>query len=81
MIGVRYFLLVYNRPEGRLVSLDEYAEQDAALEARFALEREHEGDRDLEIVVLGSDSLDTVKRTHRRYFESVEDMLRSAIGQ
>ncbi len=32
------------------------------------LERQHLDDRDTEIVLVGSDSLDTVKRTHAQYF-------------
>lgn len=38
----------------------------------FELELEHWGRDDLEIVLLGSDSLDTIKVTHSRYFETFE---------
>lgn len=62
------WLIVYRRKRGELLRCEEYADSAEAIAERFRLEREHPGDRDLEIVVLGADSLETVKRTHRRYF-------------
>lgn len=62
------WLIVYRRKRGELLRCDEYADSAEASTERFRLEREHPGDRDLEIVVLGADSLETVKRTHGRYF-------------
>jgi hypothetical protein len=36
--------------------------------ASIRLEREHRGDDKLEIVLIGSDSIETVRRTHSNYF-------------
>jgi hypothetical protein len=47
---------VFNAPE---VAAAEYAR----------LESEHRGGRDLEIVLVGADSLETAKMTHGHYFD------------
>lgn len=65
---MKHFLLVYHRPTGTLREQTEFDDGDAALEARFERERRWAGDRDVEVVVLTSDSLATVKKTHGRYF-------------
>jgi hypothetical protein len=67
---VSYFLLVYERPTGTLRELVEYTDSHAAMRARFEREERYEGDRDVEVVVLGASSLEQVKRTHGRYFMS-----------
>jgi hypothetical protein len=73
-----YFLLEYHRPSGELRTLVEYSDGHEAMEHRFALERDN--DRDVEVVVLCAESLDTIKQTHSRYFwrnpDVVPDYLR-----
>jgi len=70
-MSLRHFLIVFDRKKGQLVNtpatFDDAAE---ALAAYSAMEREHQGDKDLEIVLIGSDSLETVKQTHGNYFEA-----------
>jgi hypothetical protein len=68
------FLLVYDRPAGQIVRSAEFASGDDALTARFAAEEEFRGNDDIEIVVLGAQSWDVVKRTHARYFYSTEEL-------
>lgn len=74
------YLLVYNRRTGDL-ELEEFhgaGGRKRALASR--IEREaHRIDRDLEIVVLSSDSLEELRRTHGRYFASAGDMAREAV--
>lgn len=71
-----HFLLIYDLAAGRLLSIDPYPDADraAALERRFALEREHAGDPNLEIIVLSASSLDGLRQTHARYFKSVQEI-------
>ena len=38
----------------------------------MARERHFQGQRRIEIVLIGSDSTDTVKRTHANYFEQTD---------
>ena len=71
-----HFLLVYDLAEGRLVSLEPFAEENRsrALERRFELEREHAGDQNLEVIVLSAPSLEALQRTHARYFKNVQEL-------
>lgn len=64
-----YFLLVYDRRGGRLTSAPKaFDDQQEALRARFELERSGLED-DIEVVVIGGESLESLKTTHARYFE------------
>jgi hypothetical protein len=65
----KHFLLVYDHALGRLVSLEDFADGARALEAYSAKERMHLKDPHIEIVLIGADSLDTVRVTHANYFE------------
>ena len=48
----------------------EFATGSEAIKARFAAEREYANQFAVEVVVLGADSWDDLKRTHSRYFSS-----------
>jgi len=65
---VSSFVIEFNRRTGAL-NLEEFGPGDsrAAIERRLELESQH-NDQDVEIVCLMSDSLETIRRTHRRYF-------------
>jgi hypothetical protein len=71
---MNYFLVTYNRRTGQHDVKQFGMERVNALRARFALEREHHGNPDIEIVVLGSDSLQTLEKTHPRYFRTLSDL-------
>lgn len=63
------FVIQYNR-RTRANTVTSFTAPDGHREAfkeRLRLERENQ-DPDVEIVSLGSDSLETVKKTHSRYF-------------
>jgi hypothetical protein len=67
-----HFLIVFDHDEATLLRTERFEDSDLALEAYAAEERrveeEHEGRR-IEVVLIGSDSLDTIKRTHANYFD------------
>ena len=65
-----HFLLVYNGPMRTLERSELFEDVDAALGAYALAEDEYRGRNDAEVVLLGSDSLETLKRTHGHYFES-----------
>ena len=69
------FLIIYNRRTG-VQSVREFSagHEHEAIRARFAAEREHRGESDIEVAVLGSDSIDTLIRTHSRYFKSAREL-------
>ncbi|SDB92298.1 hypothetical protein GA0111570_1094 [Raineyella antarctica] len=82
---IKHFLLVYDRAEGHQVAVEEFGTDSAAAVRRYQeLEREHASNPRMDIVLVGSDSLDTVRVTHANYFvegaatvEALESYLRS----
>jgi len=73
---MKHFLVIYNRRSGAIERREEYDVTADALEARFAAERDHHGQRNIEVVVLGGESWEAVQRTHSRYFSRVQDLAR-----
>ena len=70
-----YFLLVYDRPAGRLRSIREYPESEGSI-AYAELDRlEAAKEAHIEVVILGSRSRADIEKTHSRYFLSLEQML------
>jgi spore cortex formation protein SpoVR/YcgB (stage V sporulation) len=76
---MRNFLVVYNRRTGAS-TVQEFAAGRGreAIRERFALERAHRGEPDIEIVVLGSRSREELLKTHSRYFRSVAEIVKNA---
>ena len=73
-MAVNHFLLLYNLREGRLERLERFETDVLRATAAYSeLEgtyREREDHANFEIVLIGADSLETVKVTHSRYFET-----------
>jgi hypothetical protein len=71
--ALKHFLLVFDHHRAELIDLKRFGTDVKAAMAEYArLEREHlseSGRSDVEIVLIGSDSLDTVKITHANYFD------------
>lgn len=70
---MRYFLLVYDRSKGVLLSEEEFESEDRALDERFEVEKRIPDD--VEVVVLGAESREALRKTHSRYFTSLRDLL------
>ncbi|BBY76585.1 hypothetical protein MPRF_34840 [Mycolicibacterium parafortuitum] len=70
---LKHFLLVFDHDRAELKDMREFGTDTKAAMAEYArLEREHlseKGADSIEIVLIGSDSLDTVKVTHANYFD------------
>jgi hypothetical protein len=67
---IHHFLLVFDHERGCLVDQQDFGtDSDAAVAAYAAKEQEFQGERSIDIVLVGSDSLETVKRTHANYFD------------
>ena len=64
------FVIVYNRRTGasEVISYDAPTGHRDALRRRLELEQQRT-DADVEVVSLVSDSINTIRRTHSRYFE------------
>ncbi len=69
--GIQHFLLVFDHDRGELLEQVPFGtDAKAALAAYSRREREHVGRSDaIEIVLIGSDSIETVRLTHANYFD------------
>ena len=66
---LHHFLLVYSYAEGKLVKRADFTDAREASAAYTQAERDHKDQlADFEIVLVGSDSIETIMRTHGHYF-------------
>ena len=66
---IQHFLLIYDRRKDQLMSHESFGEDaDAAMTAYRAAEIEYRDRPEMDIVLIGSDSLETVRITHSTYF-------------
>lgn len=78
------FLVDYDRGRGELVGFTEFEKKDfrAAETARLDLELELlRSGISREVVLLEAPSREALRRTHRRYFDSLAEILRSGLQQ
>jgi len=69
---VQHFLLIYDQGRQELRSSRQFGtdESEAATDAYREAEKQYSGDTQIEIVLVGADSLKTIERTHGHYFRS-----------
>ena len=75
------FLIEYNKPEGRIVTFKTFdtSEQTKAQNLRLDLELDlNRKGIDHEVILLEAASEEALRRTHRRYFESLSQIVKSA---
>lgn len=67
---IQHFLLVFDHRTGRLIHTEEFGEDaESAMSAYASTEADYGDRKDIEVVLIGSDSFETVKRTHANYFD------------
>ncbi len=68
---MKQFVIVFDRPRGDILEMVEFPDsrRELALRALFERESRYRAQPDIEVVMLGGESLDTLKRTHMRYFK------------
>lgn len=72
------YLIEYDRKAGTLVQAREFPKSDRSDAEDFRLELEIqllESSVSREVVLLEASSMDELRRTHRRYFERLEDLV------
>ncbi len=69
---IKHFLIVYDIPSSRADVRPYGTDYDGALEAYEQAEQDARDHPNLEVVLLGADSLETIKRTHSSYFQTHE---------
>lgn len=70
-----HFLLVYSFDQQKLVHQEEFNDTRRATEAYSAVERQYKLRENFEVVLVGSDSIQTVMKTHGHYFRDASDSL------
>ncbi|MDU0327223.1 hypothetical protein RWH43_10700 [Microbacterium sp. KSW2-21] len=68
-----HFLLAYSHSEQRLLEQHEFTDSKRATKAYAEAEAAHAGDSNYEIVLIGSDSIQTIMKTHGHYFSHERD--------
>lgn len=70
MSDLQHFLLVFDHAAGVMLDLHRFgSDGDAALLRYAEVEKEYRNTSQVDIVLIGSDSLETVKVTHANYFD------------
>jgi hypothetical protein len=70
-VSLHHFLILYDVSNQELVSALDLGTNGAAAAATYADKEKELHDRhDLEIVLIGADSLDTIRQTHPHYFDA-----------
>jgi hypothetical protein len=67
---IQHFLIIFDIPSGAVRVRSFGTDYDGAQAAYAEIEGEMRDRDDLDIVLVGADSLDTVKRTHSSYFRA-----------
>lgn len=71
-LELNHFLVIYDIAAGEAEVKPFGNDYEAAVEAYTELETQCRGRDDLDIVLLGADSLETIKKTHSSYFATRE---------
>jgi hypothetical protein len=67
---IQHFLLVFDHLRGELIREEHFGQDsDKALAAYANCEQKYRDQPDVEIVLIGSDSIDTVHLTHANYYD------------
>lgn len=67
---ILHFILVFDHAQGRLVEEKHFGEaSDEAVACYSELEEQYRGQENMDIVLVGSDSIETVKLTHANYYD------------
>ncbi len=70
MNQIKHFLLVFDHDQGHLIEEQHFQDDsEGALAAYAAKEKDYRGNRMVEIVLIGSDSIETVRLTHANYYD------------
>lgn len=69
MSNIKHFLLVFDHVQDKLIMQESFGtDAERAMEEYAKLEAEYRNSASTDIVLVGSDSLETVKATHSTYF-------------
>lgn len=64
-----HFLLVFDHDQSKLIEEETFEDGAIAVQAYGEMERKYGGRDRIEVVLIGSDSRETVRHTHANYFD------------
>lgn len=67
----QYFILIYHLPQKAVDILPYGADNRAATDAYGLFETQYRGDKEIEVILVGADSIETIQRTHAHYFAEI----------
>lgn len=71
--GGRWFLLAFDPRISRLLSLEDFEQDQTAVEQAYAsLRGEYESHTAVEVTILRAESIEALRVTHARYFEPAQ---------
>ena len=71
---MKYFLIHYDRPAGKLLSVQKYADADRAQAYADVNAQELAKPHHVEVVLLSARSIEDLHRTHGRYFKTARQI-------
>ncbi len=78
---LRHFLVIYNIPAAHAEVVSFERDYQSALAAYNEAEEQHRDNAEIEVVLLGSDSIATLQRTHSSYFELSEKHIDQVVAR
>lgn len=81
MTVVKHFLVIYDIGEAKADLIPFETDYAAALTAYEEAEKTYRSDPAIEVVLLGSDSAETLERTHSSYFELSEKHIDQVVAR
>lgn len=71
---IHHFLLTFDHDRDELIRIEEFGDDAQAAISRYEdLEEQYRDSRTIDIVLVGSDSIETVKVTHSTYFTGFQN--------
>ena len=79
---IHHYLIMFDRSAGKQVSIIDFVDSKKAIEAYNKAEEAHQDEPHMDIVLLGSDSVETLQKTHANYFPQTkpDDILNAFAG-
>lgn len=70
-----HFILVFNRLTGQLINNESFDDVNIAADELSVLEHKYAENENIEVLLVSSDSVETLKKTHGHYFAGPSDEL------
>lgn len=72
-MALHQFLLIYNASTQKLIDAKDLGSDTERAVSEYAdCERRYRGNDDIEVLLIGSDSIETIKKTHGHYFGEID---------